>query len=532
MKTSLCLSLGHNSSAVLVDSGFVLGGYENERITGIKSDSQFPIHAIRELGEYHELGMVEDVYISHWATFGQLNEMSIKHWNPALLREVCPQAKIIANIDHHDCHVAALRAFADRTYDWEMVADGFGNFNETISIYRDGQLVKRVFGFEKSLGLLYQYTTAYLGLKMNQDEYKLLGYEAHITSVLSNAQIDKLNSLAAKRAKKMFLSIGQESLVLKYDLVAGLMALPNIRLDVHNMLDRVLNNMDLRLQGFEKRVVISFFVQRVVEQVMEMLVIWTGAKEIALTGGLFMNVKLNNMIAKIVKKICVMPVCGDQSGGLGAYNHVKGNLFWPDDLFWGQRNLHLMPLDIPGVTIFKDSTAVYEAIRLALRQDKIVNFVGGDCEFGARALGNTSTIALPTVKNVEYINTVNQRSTIMPMAGMVNRELLSQYKDADKVDQSLGFMIITLDHKHESISSSIQGCHHKDPLTHVYTNRVQLVPTNGMYDKLIQEFGMLINTSFNIHGQPIVLNVDQIITAHKFQTALDIEQRILTFILR
>ncbi len=145
----LVLSLGHGSSAILIKEGEILIGYENERITGIKSDSQFPIHAIKEICKYYDRYAISNVYISHWATFGDVDEMSHKHWRRDLLSQQCPSVDAVySHTDHHDCHVEALRVFANKTYNWEIVADGFGNYNETISIYNKGKLIHRVFGFE------------------------------------------------------------------------------------------------------------------------------------------------------------------------------------------------------------------------------------------------------------------------------------------------------------------------------------------------------------------------------------------------
>ena len=534
---NLCLSLGHNSSAVLVDDyGRIIIGYENERLSGIKSDSHFPQDAIKEIGKYYYLSLIDRVYVSHWATFGSVEEMSAKHWRPDILSELCPNAILQRDVDHHECHVSALRAFTSETFNWEIVADGFGNFNETMSIYHKGALIHRCFGYEKSLGLFYQYATAYMGLKMNQDEFKLLGYESKIKEVVSNKCIVEILSVAQKTADKFFRSIIDTSLEPKYDAVAGLEALPNLRVKIENNLDNLLyvklKDVYSASRGSDSdRVVIAFYVQSVIESVLRKVVLHFGMDEVALTGGIFMNVKLNNIISKLVNKISVMPICGDQSGGLGAYEYYNGNLQWPDHLFWSDRG-GLFTLDDgdPDMVVFDEEVDALRYISLCLNADRIVNLVQGKGEFGARALGNTSTLALPTSNNVEYINHLNQRSTIMPMAGMISPKALSNYTDADKVHKSLEYMIITLDAK--KVDSSTEGCHHNHPINGSITNRVQLVDNGSLVGEIVKRFDCLINTSFNVHGVPIVLTSAQVQKSHDSQKSLDYFDRMVTVIVR
>jgi len=448
------------------------------------------------------------------------------------LSKLCPYAKLHISIDHHDAHVYALRAFTGVPFEWEIVADGFGNFNETLSIYQNGLLIHRCFGFNKSIGLLYQYATSYLDLKMNQDEYKLLGYEAYIQRIVDAETILTIDTLSDKFAKRMAKDIIKDNINVHFDLVAGLDALPNIRLKIRDRLDKFLSKIGQTKLGLkDKRIVIAYFIQSIVEKVMTNIIDYYGIKEVALTGGIFMNVKLNNVIMGLVNRISIMPICGDQSGGLGVYHYFNENLKWPEHLFWSKRNLDVCPMDIPKLLVVSDEVQAYKLINKNLAKNKIVNFVTGNGEFGARALGNTTTFALPSIKNVEYINLLNDRSSIMPMAGMIDIGFLQEYTDYEKVFKSLEYMIITLTYKGEPFNH-MMGCHHKHPINNTWTNRVQLINSDNKLSKLLMKYVLLINTSFNVHGQPIVLDVDQIIFAHNFQCERDIEDRIITIILR
>ena len=532
---SLALTLGHNSSAVLIKNGEVVIGYEQERLSGIKSDSSFPKLAIAEIGKYHDLTGVYQVYVSHWATFGNIDEMSEKHWDRRELEKICPNAKVLSHItgfSHHDAHAEAARVFAEIPYEWEIVADGFGNYNETLSIYQNGKLAHRCFGFEKSIGLYYQYATAYLGLKMNQDEYKLLGFEADILNVLDNPEIGKIQEYAEKQAKKFSKKILNPQLVAKYDLVAGLSALPIYRLKVENDLKRLipqtLKVKNSRFNDYEHKVIVAFFVQSVVEMTLEYITNYFGMDEVLLSGGVFMNVKVNNSIAKRMDCICVYPICGDQGAGLGVYQYYRKDLIWPDHLFWGKRNL----------TDEGESTITYvdtidEAIDISmelLKKDKIVNLIHGAMEFGARALGHTSTLALPTKANVRYINHLNKRETTMPMAGMVTS--LKGYAGYHKVDSSLKYMVVTLDSK-DNPSKDTLGVHHKYPLGELYSNRVQFITKDNELHRLVSEFeGGIINTSANFHGQTIPCTKQQVLDMHLYQKGKDGDGILETVIVR
>ena len=529
---SLALTLGHNSSAILIESGHILCGYENERITGIKADSQFPEQAIMQIGTLYDLNQVRDVYISHWEILGDLSKMSHKHWQKFRLVELCPNANVILSCDHHDAHVYALRAFAGKTYDWEIVADGFGNWGEVFSIYNKGQLRHRAFGFEKSLGLLYQYATAFLGMKMNQDEYKLLGYEAKITSCFRTNVISLISDAAARYAKKVVRSIIDCDINPEYDAIAGLEALPNIRMKIQDKLTMLCSNVSKmygeKIDPFRTKVVVAFFVQRVVENVMRDIVKFFGMTNLGLSGGLFMNVKLNNTLLNMVDEVCILPICGDQGAGLGVYNHYKEDLVWPTNLFWGQRQLKVVEAD--KVSYFKDFRSIMIALMHSLSRDLIVNVVCGDMEFGPRALGHTSTFALPTINNVNYINKLNGRDTIMPMAGMISEDIIDLYYNNKKVHKSLEYMITTLVSQCTPNEAHL-GCHHSDPILSVWTNRVQLVTKDNKFYPLLKQYGSLINTSFNRHGVPILFTMDQIIETHQYQCERDDKDRMVTLIL-
>jgi carbamoyltransferase len=163
-----------------------------------------------------------------------------------------------------------------------------------------------------------------------------------------------------------------------------------------------------------------------------------------------------------------------------------------------------------------------------LEKDEIVNVVHGDMEFGPRALGHTSTLMQPTMKNVEYINHCNGRDTIMPCAPIVTD--VSMFKDSEKVIRSLDHMIIALDYR-DDYGLKYRGAAHKLPTEDKFTGRPQRITEEHILYPVVDKFKLLVNTSFNIHGQPIVMNHHQIMIAVTYQKSMDKYRRINTVVI-
>jgi predicted NodU family carbamoyl transferase len=527
---AIALSLGHNSSAALIKDGIILVAYEEERLSGIKSDSAFPSLSIREIGKYYDLSRVEYACVSHWEPFADIKGMSAKHWDVAEFSCLLPNATLLthdSSFSHHDAHMWAAKAYSNLD-EFTIVADGFGTMNEVISVYLKDDLVHRVHGYSKSLGLLYQYATAYLGLRMNQDEYKLLGYESHISD-LNVGALSALSEESSKFVRRYVRSTLTKTLEPKFDAICNVSALPEFRDKLTKDFDKVISAVSKHqeLDEFYTRAVIAHLVQTTVEQSIIMLVDNYEMKKVTLTGGLFYNVKLNNAVMRHVDEICAMPLAGDQSGGLGVYNFNFGDLII-DDLCLGIRPdlSRLAAIDFRKL-IYTNTELALTQIRQALLDGKIVNVVRGNMEFGPRALGNTSTIMAPTTANADYVNKMNGRSTVMPMAPIVTS--LHFFEDYKKVHRSLSHMIITLDYD-PIWAPRVLGAAHKYPFQDKYSGRPQLIDESHWLYPIVDEFEILVNTSFNKHGVPIPLNAEQILDSFFYQLDNDDEDRMVTFV--
>lgn len=544
MTYSLAISLGHNSSAIAIKDGAVIGGYEEERFNGIKSSSVFPVQAIDALRQQFNLPKDTNTYVSHWFTDANL-PASNKYWDLRYIKDAFPNGDIESlsqDFTHHDAHLVSAIAFAggkdfSDTYT-AIVADGFGSFGECISIYQctgtSYKLVRRFRGFENSLGLLYQYATAFIGMKMHNHEYKMLAYEVHIDEAVSEASLKVLDELSTKWAKTYLQQMFGDKLSNQFDPVTNIEALPMIQLYLNQMLSAVLNEVNAESADERtRRIIISYFVQSVVQTVMLELQKLYAQGSLLVVGGLFYNVKLNHMMANATNgKFCAMPLAGDQGAALGVYHAYTDKLQWPGHLNWGHRALDFNLSDLPKGFIVVESEAEAQPImHEALRAKGWINMVRGAMEFGPRALCHTSTISLPHDRMAMDINRANARTMEMPFAPVVTKDQAAQhFKDVDRVHRSLEYMIIAREFK-KDMEDKMLGAAHYYPLSDVYTGRPQIT-SDALMVNMLNEFGPLINTSFNFHGVPIVNTEAQILHTHKMQclTAPDID--IKTIVIR
>lgn len=536
MSKTMVLTLGHNASAIVVQNGHIIGGYEEERFSNIKSDSAFPNQSIERL-MYHFGKHYDDVCVGHWFTSGMIS--ANKYINYPVLESLSGGRihSIQPGITHHDSHLLSAKVFAEhynfpKSY-MAIVADGFGTFGECITLYdcdhQGHRIINRFFGYGKSLGMLYQYTTAYLGMKMHNHEYKLLGYEAHIREALTDTEIEFMNSIIFSDSSTWVKSLMKEDIDRDTDPVVNKAALAATQHEVANRLDSILEQLEKTQCSLEdKRIIIAYYVQGIVESVVSSLVDLYKPKNLLVSGGLFYNVKLNSLLADRVQKFCVMPLAGDQGAGLGVYHAIHGDLKWPGHLAWGHRSLHNTEGD-RIVTFDSDNDDYYSRIANQLQCDGMINIVRGSMEFGPRSLCNTATIAIPTMRMVNCINEMNDRTTVMPMAPAMTREQVSRMlKDSHKIYGSLEYMVATRQIQPEYVEL-LEGAAHHYPINDTWTCRPQIVSQDDtLMSKLLNDFGPLINTSFNFHGVPIAFEKESIEFSHQKQNE---KRNITTFVI-
>lgn len=516
---NLLLTLGHNSSAIMIEGGVVKWGCETERVSGKKSDSLFPNVV---LSHYMAQEKPDAIYVTHWAPDLLLQTLEPKYWWPYAAVGI-PVITHTVDSTHHDSHIHAAMcyagpAFLKRPKLYGLVIDGFGSMGEHLSVYKfeDGRpkLVKRIRGYSTSLGLFYQYATAFMGLKMHEDEYKLLGYEAHVPWHMCDTIVNRASEHAEALLDRM-----QESVYgTAYDPMFDVKALGNVKNFVFSHLTQICGQFGLQnSHDFYSRSVLAFYVQSVLEQVVLGILKEYEPQNMLLSGGVFYNVKLNRKIMRAIEgQTCVYPLAGDQGNAIGLYYEHNPQFVFPSNLYWGHRTLRDVGR-VDGLHIVESDDDAISMINGFIAKFGFVNLVRGSMEFGPRALCNTSTLALPTSDAVKAINAMNERNTVMPMAPVMTRATYHKmFDDANKVWKSEEHMIIALEYSEHPLQEYMGVAHeYLYPYKH-HTGRPQVIPRDDtlMNRVLAANGGLLINTSFNFHGQPIAFNMSSIIRNH------------------
>lgn len=559
IKKALMLTLGHNSSALFFDGEKVFG-YEQERLNKVKSSSDFPKDAIDKLLSQKDITN-SYLFVSHWYDSFDLSKIDHKnHVDFEYLKNLIEKydlkyVQLSDDFTHHDAHAYSSLSFLLNFVNLDsykmfvgdkvhfLVVDGFGNKQEVISIYdldkkyltnEDDKVLHlkdRKCGYFSSLGLMYQYATSYCGMKENQDEYKFLGYESHICEVLDSFTLDSLDKRIDSFVKSFYKFINTKY---DYSLKESFINVDSLK-NVKDNWGEVFDSMLLQVhrenkKDFDTRVIIGYCIQRILEDVLVRFIKDNDVKNLCVSGGVFYNVKLNNRLLKEVEGIfSVMPLAGDQGAAIGMCQKVLGRFNF-GDLCLGERET--LDSNIVNkyqnfkerIFISNDRIEIVDNLSKLIKEDKIVNFVEGNMEFGPRALCHTSTLALPSSKNVSIINSLNKRNTVMPMAPVMLREFVDHFFDEKLYSRVIGserFMIITFDYK--NFEEEYSGVSHKYPKDDMYSGRPQVIYEDDK--KIVKELLInvsdktkcLVNTSYNVHGNPILYDYNSILEDFRFQ---------------
>ena len=568
-KNFLLISLGHNSSAIFVDNSDPqqqeIIGYEQERLSGIKADSQFPRDAINEITKHVSSNKFRGccVLISHWFNFGPhlTANKYITQNDIDWLRYICGSDIHMCErgFTHHDAHAYSAYEFFKyhrSNYDVKgpimcLVVDGFGNNGEILSLYTTDEikgvsLVRRVYGYDASLGLMYQYATAFVGMKENQDEYKFLGYEAHIDEYVDKQQLDTIDHFIETQKEQLIKWFDTHSKEPEYypsNEVIDFKLLNKVREDWNEVFTDVLNSIGFKSDKtcFAARCIIAYYIQQLCERT---LVAWLNdnynPENLIVAGGVFYNVKLNQVLCeKCAQKLfSVMPLAGDQGAAIGMYAKYCNRQFEFGNLCWGKRNFYNVEklvkqkqdkntrLVYAKIKSSVELENVQENIARLIADNNIVNLVIGNMEFGPRALCHTSTLFLPTSENIHCNNVMNGRNEVMPCAPVCKRDNAGELFTCDsRLDSVVGsdkYMICTHTYA-KPYSSHYGGIMHKKPLEDSFTGRPQIVDTcEFVYEVLdlveqITDYKALVNTSFNVHGRPIAFDTISILQNYEYQ---------------
>jgi carbamoyltransferase len=529
----------HDSAACLLIDGKIVAAAMEERFSRIKHDNNFPANAIKycldwanikasdlETVVFYEKPVVkfERILFQFLETFpfsrkifvetmGQW--MSFKLNLPKTLKKEIGFAGPVKFIDHHLSHAASvynLSGFKDAII---ITIDGVGEWaTTTIGIAHGNKInLEREIRFPHSLGLFYSAITSYLGFAVNDAEYKVMGLAAYGDPKPFKSQMDELVKLH---------SDGSYCLNLKYFTFTGSDRMFNSKLEnlfgfasrkPESKMERQYENIAAALQVKLEEALINLINQGVSTY---------HRKNLCIAGGVGLNSVANGKILSKtkVKSLFITPDPGDGGGAMGAVLY-----YWCQHLGLKLENRKFYPSlgpaysdsqiedvlrinNLPYEKLAGDEMIIRKVADLLAKQ-KIIGWFQGRMEWGPRALGNRSILASAATNEMkDIINAkVKHREMFRPFAPVILKEYVNSYFIADKnIPESAKFMLMVYPFKQKGIKD-VPATVHVDN-----TGRLQVIDRadNPLYYDLVNKFRgltktpVIINTSFNVRGEPIV----------------------------
>ncbi len=552
----------HDAAACLIDSGTIVAAAQEERFTRKKHDPDFPHHAVKYC--LAEGGVAADgldavaFYDKPLLKFHRILETFLKtaprglrlylHALPVWMREklwiypkiqeslarcgaTCPDK--IYFPEHHESHAAS--AFYPSPFQEAAVLtmDGVGEWTTASVAVGEGASLRVLedIRFPHSLGLLYSAFTYYAGFKVNSGEYKLMGLAPYGEAVYVDQIKDRLLDLKADGSFRLNMDYfgyldGLTMTNRKFDdLFGGPPRRPESPISKREM------DLAKSIQTVTEEVVVNM-ARRARER--------TGKEHLCLAGGVALNCVANGKLLRtgLFKDIWIQPAAGDAGGSLGAaltvWRQALGQPRRADGKRDAMRGAYLGPefsraqikeyLDAHGYA-YSEPAPEERAERIArlIADQRVVGLFQGRMEFGPRALGNRSIVGdarSPKMQSIMNLK-IKFRESFRPFAPSCLEEDIDAFFDLDRPSPYMLLVAEVLESRRrqgqartEDLREWVNQPRSDVPaITHVdYSARVQSVSreTNPTYHAIIQAFknitgcGMIINTSFNVRGEPIV----------------------------
>ncbi len=556
----------HDSAAALVVDGRVVAAAQEERFTRKKHDSGFPARALAYCLEAGRIGLEEVDYVvfydkpflkferllETYLAFAPRGFRSFRTAMPLWLREKLFQKQLLRDelrkfapdfdwenrllfTEHHQSHAAsaffpspfeaAVILTMDGVGEWTTTSVGFGRGNQL-------EMTKELY-FPHSLGLLYSAFTYYTGFKVNSGEYKVMGLAPYGEPKYAQLILDNLIDLKPDGTFHLDQSFFEycTGLRMTNDKFDALFGGPPRRPE-QNLTQR---DMDLAAS-------VQAVTEEVVLRLTRSLAADTGAENLCLAGGVALNCVANGKVLRDgrFKRIWIQPAAGDAGGAVGAalaaYHIHKGHAREIDNRLDGMSGAYLGPcfddadsakrLYAAGAQFVRlDDGALVARAADDLAAGKALGWFQGRMEFGPRALGNRSIVADPRSPQTQSaLNLkVKYRESFRPFAPAVLREELADWFELDTDSPYMALVANVATPRQRVMTEQEQKLFGLDKLnvprssipavTHVdYSARVQTVhaETNPRFHALLDAFKrrtgcpVLVNTSFNVRGEPIV----------------------------
>ena len=559
----------HDSAACLLLNGEIKSAVQEERFTRIKHDSSFPTKSIEYILRTNNISLNDiDVIVFYekpFLKFERLIETYVKTAPfgfqsfcasmPIWLREKLFQKKLIFDqlkkidikfnninkvkfCEHHLSHAASAFFPSPFTDSAILTLDGVGEWTTTSLGLGENNKIKllKEINYPHSIGLLYSAFTYYLGFKVNGGEYKLMGLAPYGEPIYKKKIYDNLIEVKDD---------GSFHLNMKFFDYSTKLKMTNKNFD--NLFNEKPRKPESEITQFHMDIASS--IQNVTEEIIIKICRYlkkeTSSKYLTLAGGVALNCVANGRIAKekIFDKLWIQPAAGDAGGALGAalaYWHIKlekerkviekkdsmkSSLLGPK--FSNQKIKEKLDKFGAKYHEFNDEKII-DLVSDDLISGKAIGWFQGSMEFGPRALGSRSIIADPrndeTQKNLNL--KIKFRESFRPFAPIVLDDYLKDYFD---IDEESPYMLIVgklleskrLNYAENQNSNGINKLKIRrsdvPAITHVdYSARIQSVKKEDqpkLYSLLKSFYNktdcpILVNTSFNIRGEPIVNSVN------------------------
>ena len=553
----------HDSAACLVRDGEIISAAQEERFTRKKHDASFPKKAVEfclkqggiRTSDLDYVGFYDKPFVKFERILETylgiapkglrqyLSAMPVwlkdKLWTRANIRKDLDYKGPVLFAEHHESHAAS--AFFPSPFQEAAILtmDGVGEWaTSSIAQGKDNKIeLLREMHFPHSLGLLYSAFTYYLGFKVNSGEYKVMGLAPYGQPKYADLILDRLIDLKQDGSFRMDMEY--------FDYLGGMTMTNDKFASVFGHPAR-----QSETQLTQKEMDIAASLQKVTEEIMIKMARHirelTGMKNLCLAGGVALNCVGNGKILKekIFDRVWVQPAAGDAGGALGVALSIWHQMLGNERLANGKdsmRGAFLGPkfeedeirkfLDGQGIPHkYYDDPQLAPAVAKDLQAGKVVGLFQGPMEFGPRALGGRSIIGDP--RNSKMQSTMNlkikYRESFRPFAPAVLAEKVQEWFEIDTESPYMLMVAGVREDKRIPMTEEQKKLFGIDLLniprsqipaiTHVdYSARIQTVhaETNPKFYDLIREFekatqcAVLINTSFNVRGEPIVCTPEQ-----------------------
>ena len=522
----------HDSAVCAIEDSRILFAIHEERLSRLKHDARFPVLAVAKALEFcrWKIEEIDEIvfYEEPQTKIERIMDQIVDGWPhtwkmfsselPKFIRDKYPVGKIIKDLlrfdgavsccQHHRAHAAA--AFYTSSYDDALVitVDGVGEY-ETVAVHEGvgNRLEKRcAIHFPDSLGLLYSVFTDYLGFEVNEGEYKVMGLASYGQPKYYDVLVKNIIS---------FQDDGSFRLNLRY------FDFNNSRCHYSGRLVSLLLIEPRRPQDPVGRAHedLAASVQKLLEDslthMLSALLMKYPHKNVCLGGGVALNCTANaSIVRRLGVGVHIHPAAGDAGGALGAaldrmvqLRNVRGIARYNFSSYLGNEYTDLYienTLKINKIAYIK-SGRIAEDIAQHLAEGRIVAVMQGRDEWGPRALGNRSILADPRLPGMKgHLNAkIKFREEFCPFAPMILEEYYGDYFETLGMQESPHMLFTHKALKAELVAAAV----HVDQ-----TSRVQTVSCkqNPFLYAVLEEFyrltgvPVLINTSFNLRGEPIV----------------------------